>query len=73
MCRGLAVVLYPLRPGGVRLDGGLDFDFAGSASFCPCWCSPWPGGRRRPRLAADASGPAARKGGAALMHLPVPR
>lgn len=51
MCAvGLAVCFTHFDPAVYASDGGLDFDFAGSASFSPCWCSPWPGGRRCPRL-----------------------
>ena len=30
--------------------GGWTSTLPARPPFCPCWCSPWPGGRRCPRL-----------------------
>lgn len=73
MCAvGLAVCFTHFDPAVYASDGGLDFDFAGSASLLSLLVFSVAGWETVSKAAADASGPAARKAGAALITWPVP-
>ena len=68
MCAvGLAVCFTHFDPAVYASDGGLDFDFAGSASLLSLLVFSVAGWETVSKAAADASGPAARKAGAALI------
>ncbi len=68
MCAvGLTVCFTHFDPAVYASDGGLDFDFAGSASLLSLLVFSVAGWETVSKAAADASGPAARKAGAALI------
>ena len=51
MCAvGLTVCFTHFDPAVYASDGGWTSTLPARPPFCPCWCSPWPGGRRCPRL-----------------------
>ena len=68
MCAiGLAVCFAHFNPAVYAADGGLEFDFAGSASLLSLLVFSVAGWETVSKAAADATGPAARKAGAALI------
>ena len=68
MCAiGLAVCFAHFDPAVYAADGGLEFDFAGSASLLSLLVFSVAGWETVSKAAADATGPAARKAGAALI------
>ena len=68
MCAvGLAVCFTHFDPAVYASDGGMEFDFAGSASLLSLLVFSVAGWETVSKAAADAAGPAARKAGAALI------
>lgn len=68
MCAiGLAVCFAHFDPAVYASDGGMEFDFAGSASLLSLLVFSVAGWETVSKAAADATGPAARKAGAALI------
>ena len=70
MCAiGLAVCFTHFDPAVYASDGGLDFDFSGSMALLSLLVFSVAGWETVSKAAADATGPAARKAGAALLCL----
>ena len=68
MCAiGLAVCFTHFDPAVYASDGGLDFDFSGSMALLSLLVFSVAGWETVSKAAADATGPAARKAGAALI------
>ncbi|MBM6924931.1 APC family permease [Pseudoflavonifractor phocaeensis] len=68
MCAvGLALCFAHFDPAVYAADGGLDFDFSGSAALLSLLVFSVAGWETVSKAAADATGPAARKAGAALI------
>lgn len=64
---GLVVCFAHFDPAVYAADGGLEFDFSGSASLLSLLVFSVAGWETVSKAAADATGPAARKAGAALI------